>query len=816
MTVSLLQRFVVLACLVTVSHCSAVAQETPAAENNLARGKPYTLTPFPRYEHCQDTGDAVQLTDGELSAGYFWTNKGTVGWVSSGYGAITVDLQRIEPIAGAAFRTAAGTAGVEWPLTIRVLVSDDGQVFHDVGDLVTLDQAENGPLPAEGYQVRRLVTHRLKTRGRYVRFMVVLSGPFGFVDEVEIFRGPDSWTALDPTGPVVASDPEEHFGTLQISSGIQHRFATDRQQVSEALERLPADKAPLVAQLRTELENIGNQWATDQFNLGTFDTRIPLNETHARLFGVQARIWRAAGCDCFIAWRTNPWDPLDLHGMPVKQDRIEPIVVHAMRGEYRSAAVNIANSGDLPIAIKCHVEGIPGSPTPSCLTLYQAAWTDTRSGQPVASALEEIRPADGAWQTRLLPGIPGQLWLTFHTTDLEARRHDATLVLETQQQPVIRIPLALHVYPLDFPSKTSLLVGGWSYTNGRGSYGMTPENRQALVDHLQQHFVNAPWATGSVLNQVQFRDDGEIQLDTQELDLWLKEWPAARRYHVFVHVPTSFGGDELGTDRFRGNVARWINAWVAHLADRGVQANQLGLLLRDEPNESSDVSPIIAWSQAIRTAQPDVVIWEDPTYADPRKAPPELWDACDVICPNRVMWLSGPPSFHELYLDHQKDGKTLQFYSCSGPARLLDPYSYYRLQAWQCWQVGATGSFFWAFGDNGGASSWNEYAVKGSAFTPLFLDARSVTAAKQMEAVRESVEDYEYLVMLREGIRRAEERGLSADRLQVARQLLTSAAQGVLNAPGCNDIFWHTTKDRSGADAARVEILKQLTELREN
>ena len=36
--------------------------------------------------------------------------------------------------------------------------------------------------------------------------------------------------------------------------------------------------------------------------------------------------------------------------------------------------------------------------------------------------------------------------------------------------------------------------------------------------------------------------------------------------------------------------------------------------------------------------------------------------------------------------------------------------------------VGGQGSFYWAFGDNSGASSWNEYFAKAGPFTPLFLD----------------------------------------------------------------------------------------------
>jgi len=176
-------------------------------------------------------------------------------------------------------------------------------------------------------------------------------------------------------------------------------------------------------------------------------------------------------------------------------------------------------------------------------------------------------------------------------------------------------------------------------------------------------------------------------------------------------------------------------------------------LIRDEPHEGSDdVEPIVGWARAIKAAEPSVLIWEDPTYRDPTKAPAEMFEVCDVLCPNRAMWLGRAKLFEPFYLDQKRKGKELQSYSCSGPARMLDPYSYYRLQAWHCWHFGATGSFFWAFGDNSGSSSWNEYFTQSGPYTPLFLDDETVTPGKQMEAIRESVEDYECFVMLRKAV----------------------------------------------------------------
>ncbi len=379
----------------------------------------------------------------------------------------------------------------------------------------------------------------------------------------------------------------------------------------------------------------------------------------------------------------------------------------------------------------------------------------------------------------------------------------------------------LKVWPLKFPRQTTLLLGGWSYTDG-DSYGITPENRRPLLRHLKEHFVNAPWASSGVMRQFEFdaHDASKIHLDTERFDRWITDWPQARQYMVFLSVAhysgalkTTFGGAEIGSQEFARRVGTWISAWVEHLHGKGIEPQRLGLLIHDEPHEGSRIEPFLAWARAIRAAQPEVVIWEDPTYRDPAKAPPELFQACDVLCPNRPMWLARGEPFEQFYRGQGRQGRTLQFYSCSGPAKLLDPYSYYRLQAWQAWDIGGTGSFFWAFGDNSGASSWNEYFTSRGPYTPLFLDDRSVTAGKHMEAIRESVEDYEYFVMLREAVRRAKAGGVGDAALRRAEQLLRGAAGEVLAGKGAMELTWHAAKDRTLADAVRVRILEALAAL---
>ena len=307
-----------------------------------------------------------------------------------------------------------------------------------------------------------------------------------------------------------------------------------------------------------------------------------------------------------------------------------------------------------------------------------------------------------------------------------------------------------------------------------------------------------------------------MKLDTRVMDEWLAQWPNAEVLCLSQSRQTAgVWGCSLGAPAFDRNVGAWISAWVRHLGTKGIPPEQLALLIQDEPRDrTEDIEPLLAWAKAIHAAEPKVRIWEDTCYEDladaarctVRSLRRSLSQSAHVAGPQRVV--------RPVYRDQQRNGRTLQLYSCGGPARLLDPYSYYRLQAWQCWHIGGTGSFFWAFGDNGKASSWNEYLVGAEPDTPLFLDNTTVTAGKQMEAIREGVEDYEYFVLLRNAVEKAKAAGRSHSSLSQAESLLAKAADEVL-APASrpNELRWHAPKDRTKADAVRIHVLEALSAL---
>ena len=795
--------------LATAGAGAATLARAAEAPTNLARGKPYRLSPRPNYLHCTDPGDRTQLTDGVYSKGYFWTQKTTVGWTRATQPTVLLDLGKVEPISGVSLNMAAGTAGVTWPMAILLFVGDDDTTPSFVGDLVVLSAAEGRPAPAGKYAVHRFGTTRLATRGRFVRVIIVPTGPFVFSDEIEVRRGPGELLTR-PAGGRRVKDVRDFCRQMQVTWGVRRRLRTDAAAVRAQLARAALADASR-KRLATELADVEKRIATVTVEkIEGFRTIFPLNDLHRRIFAVQAEIWRAGRKGDVVLWQKNRWDMLSPTEPPGKDEpRLD---VAMMRNEHRSAAVNVSNISPGPLRVTLRFEGLSGGALPPWVGVREVPFTDTRSGVAVAAALPDARRADGRVVLDIPSGMTRQVWLTFHSTGLAPGEQRGSLVVDPAGR---RVPVRVKVYPVTFPKAPSLHLCGWDYTDGE-VYNVTKANRPAFIRMLQDYHVDTPWAQRSTLPTGRYDKAGAMiePPDDARFRAWLKRWPNARNCLVFAAVGETFAGHRMGSPAHRKAVTAWIAWWTARAKTLGLAPRTLGLLLVDEPHSAAQDRIIIDYAKIIRAAAPGVIIWNDPTWREPWKASPDLFALSHVLCPNLPMLIGQGKRFADFYVRQRQAGRELWFYSCSGPGRLLDPYAYHRMQAWFCWKYGATGEGFWAFGDSNGASSWNEYLAVRGAYTPLFLDETSVTRGKHMEAVRAGVQDYETLRMLRDRIAELARTRPSDPRLAPARKLLASAADRVtagMTNPAL--INWPKDKDRSIADKVRIEVLEMLTRL---
>lgn len=788
---------------------------------NLALGKKYTFSSAPNYSHCTDPDDKIQLTDGKTTKNYFWTQKGTVGWNGRSMVLITIDLGQIEPIDRVSFTSAAGVAGVTWPLGALVLVSEDGKTFYSTADMIKQESERTSSAAFDNtkYAIRKITSDPLRTKGRFVQLALFAMGSFIFTDEVEIFRGSDSLLKEPIRGTKIES-ARAYGNLLRNTIMFNKRYTSDIREFNEKLIAISQQEkvSELLRNLlfkRTETTRIKlqNRPIPDDPN---FKAIFPYNEDHARLFALQGLLWNQEFGFTFKVEAVNRWEKFSPFTIcPGKTVDLSP--VDLIKGEKRSMAFNLYNAGEDPVEVITEIDDQGKNLLPA-ISLFHVPWTDTRRIVPVQAALVPLKLNGGKSESiTVYPGLAAQIWITIDGAKIaDSGDYQFALLFKNKEGEIIAENKAsFKLWPIEFPKTTSLLVGGWDYTNTLPSYNVNEKNVESFLKICRENHVNAPWANPRSMMAYQLVEGKEPQLkiDTKNMENWLKRWPDAKEYFVYLAASGSFGKYKFGTPEFSQWVEKWAALWRDWFQKQGVDPHRISLLVVDEPGlENASVDHLVAWAKAIKKGAPEFNIWEDPVFMSPEKIPESLRDISDTLCPNRPQWLSKPDAFGKYYGDVQKRGKTLHFYSCSGPVRLLDPYNYFLLQAWHCFQVGAKASFFWAMGDGSGATSWNEYLLSRNGFTPLFIDPNDshVFSAKQMAAIGESARDYEILNMLAKQIEKALSDPVKKETALKAQKILKDGVDQVLSSPGTNKIEWDTPTDRSIADQVRHKILEQL------
>ena len=833
--------------------CCSLSADEPGHEKpriNVALGKKYVFnkstqtTAFtPNYGHSMDEADATQLTDGKFTDTdggnlLFWVQKSTVGWRKQPVVIFTLDLEQVEPISGLSYSTAGMPGNVGWPAAISIFVGDNDKDFYYVDDIVRLSAARGVPKD-EGYSTHRCVAEGLAAKGRYVR-LVIRAGMGGMTvcDEVEIYRGLDSLLKEKRKGqPLTQIKQMEAFSLGMVTdAGVRARLRKDlaamRERV-EASELASNEKAALLQRLDVLAPQINT---FPKINEEGFRAIVPMNDLHAQIVRINAPLLRNQGMSSVCIWKKNRWDRLSPYEMPLELPKSPSAIdVVTMNSEYRSAAFNITNPSDEPVTASVRIEGLPGGTNPDYVTVHQVEYVDTIKKEFVANALPSAEKTDNGYAINVPAGMTRQVWLTFNPRGIKRGSFSGSIVVQCGKNGSrFNLPLELRIFGLTFPKQPTLSLVMFEFSNNR--FG---DATDAAIADLRNHFVDSPWANNDALpttDPSMFDKGGNLirQPDFSTFDAWIKLVAPARYYPIFFNVKSGrfngqFAGKRVGTAEFRTALSQWAAAWAEHNRKLGLTPGQVGLLLLDEASNAEHGQEILQWAEPIKTGTSEIKIFEDPIHtAKWYDEAPEAFDICDILCPNMGTYEAGQPRSGEIYSSLLAKGKTLWFYQCSGPVRLMDPYYYNRLSSWYCFKYNATGNGFWSYSDTGWApSSWNMYRAASAGFSPVYISQNEVVTGKHWEAVREGIEDYEYLYMLRERIRQlqptADATGAAAE-AQMAASGEVVKAQKVLSdvlqqvAPGDYSqkkaYQWGTEKDRSIADKARLDILESLEKLR--
>ncbi len=758
------------------------AEAVPAAVNLAANAQVTLVT-----GGADPVNDTKKLTDGRFAPGLPLgaTPETTLSYFGWSPFLFEVDLGGVQPIGGMALYSQVDQ---NTPLdAVFVCGSADGKSWYPVAEMRGRDNPQAPDYPRWIYK-----DMTLNSQARYLKVaLIARSLPLTYYfDEFEVYRGDAAKVAAVPEG---TADYKALLDDALTRAGSRKRLDTDLTALRQAAGDKYAAETQALEQRIADFDAPGAKG---------FSSVFPQNEIQRDIYRLFARHLREQNPAALYAWspyRYHFATPFDLPGVP-----LEKLDFKVLGNEARSEIVTLLNTAADDRTITVELAGAPEALAQ--LEIYRLPWTDTAEGISVSTIMIPVEVANNRFTLELPSGLSVRLALTFDGGKLAPGQYPLTLNIDGHAYAV-----TAEVSPVKLPEEQQLLVGTWDYTDNLPAMGMTEKNVDSAVRLMDKMRINVPWGGGLIYFPLEsdFNAAGEFtgDLKMEKFEQWLKQRPGKPMYCVFINTEAlernNIGPWKFGTPEFELRAANWIRAWDQHLRQMGLQPGQVQWLLVDEVWDDHKRDIQTAWSKAFRTAAPAVLRnWNNPVVDVREERFAEMIELVDTLCSGRDRQYE--EEYRPFYLAHQAAGKPWWTYSCNGPSRLFDPFSYYKLHGLGSWLDRIQGIGIWSFADNGGVPAWNEYLLSWAIFAPTAVDETEVLSTLALEAFREGIEDFELFTMLEQALPEMPE----AERQQ-AEKLLADLRQYLFANTNIH-IKWFNAEaelDRRQADEFRSQAI---------
>jgi len=385
-------------------------------------------------------------------------------------------------------------------------------------------------------------------------------------------------------------------------------------------------------------------------------------------------------------------------------------------------------------------------------------------------------PLSGAHFTAMPFDLPADqthgFWVDLYVpADAKAGEYRGTYRVTAAGGKAMEVPVVLTVWDFELPATPTLQTAFGSpagrlrgYYRQRGNEGKEKEPSDwAAVETqcsalLAQHRCNAT-PPGSFAPLAQ--PDGTFRIPAEQVAA-VREF--VDRYHINalqVAHPQVVVKDPVAQ---REKLHAWLKAFDQAAAELNRPQVIFFTYLKDEPNDEEAYKYVRTWGGAVREAKSavKVLVVEQPQTQDPKWG--DLYGAVDIWCPLFSLFEPEPTA------KRQALGEMVWTYTalCQGrptPWWHIDfPLLNYRVPAWIAWRYRLTGLLYW-----GGMSHWSQvddpwtdpktYSPKGSKTLvfngegTIVYPARAVgydgiVSSLRLKALRDSIDDYEYLAIL--------------------------------------------------------------------
>lgn len=338
------------------------------------------------------------------------------------------------------------------------------------------------------------------------------------------------------------------------------------------------------------------------------------------------------------------------------------------------------------------------------------------------------------------------------------------------QSGTIRVPVSLTVYDFTFPERTRLLVTNWTNPTSLASfhnveylseaYWRLLQRTASLMREHHQNVIFTPWS----LIRATRGAEGQLRFDFTNFDRWveifLKEgFERIELHHVggrehgqwedktFIAWPLECRNEGTGQIEWLP-LEQWLPALHEHLRQKGWIERTL-LHVADEPIEVN----VDSWKQLAERAKrlaPDLRRI-DAIHVPNLRGYLEVW----------VPQLNFLEKWQKQFRLEQARGSEMWFYVAwvpqgRYPNRLIDyPLIKTRVMHWMNFLTDTTGFLHWGY--NFWGPSFEEQLAPGDNWI-VYPGKEAPRSSLRYEAMREGIEDYEYLCLLQDAAKRVAQR----------------------------------------------------------
>jgi outer membrane protein assembly factor BamB len=471
----------------------------------------------------------------------------------------------------------------------------------------------------------------------------------------------------------------------------------------------------------------------------------------------------------------NPWAPFG--GLDESEERSvtsSALSVFAFGGETECAALNVFNLSGQPRTFRVELsplaQGEKTIQARDAVTAFEVLDVPTERCDMAADALSPLGRANvlqvPAWSGR-------QLWLNVNTRSLTPGDWKGSIRLRSLEVAPVEasVTLGVTVSSGHLPGKQLLHNCGWGYVHSSMLKDYPAEALADQVAHGTDVFV------GLFYPQARFDAEGNIvgEIDFREHDAYVKQH-APHGIILFCGYQGALQGPATeGSEAYRKAHIQWLRAWVKHLAELGVGYDGYALYPVDEPGLSKGlVETYLRLARLAREADPRIQMYTDPVSQITEAELREMLPYVDIWCPNRGGLVLDEKNAAKLDII-KRSGKPVWMYECDDNAKHQSPLGYYRGQAWLAWRHRMTGIGFWSYC----TSQDDPWFVPKLRYDYLLVyPGDGVVSSKRWEAVRDGIEDYSMLALLRQKLE-ARNAPAKADDVAAVERLLGEEASHV-------------------------------------